>query len=112
MASASIAASCVAAAVVEIRRNGMSTAGSAEMSQNSKGRSEHPVSDCIAKIQERRVHRDVWTPSIRGDQKNLKTHGKTRTEVSMVIVLTSIPAMRNFVGRAHQINPMGAPSLR
>ena len=70
------------------------------------------MSICIARIQERRVHRDVWTASMSGDQRNLKIHGRTRRDVSMVIVSRPIPAKRNFVGSAHQMNPMGAPSLR
>ncbi len=50
--------------------------------------------------------------STNGAQRNLKTHGRTSIAVSAVICGTATPSMRSSVGKAHQMNPIGAPSLK
>jgi hypothetical protein len=45
-----------------------------------------------------------------GAQRNLNAQGRTRSEVSAVIVSIGTPKDRSSVGRVHQINPIGAPS--
>jgi len=58
------------------------------------------------------VHRGLCTASTRGAQKAFRIHGRMSSEVRVVISSIGIPERRSFVGRAHQIYPIGAPSLR
>jgi len=70
------------------------------------------MTPCIVTIQERRVHCCSRVRSISGAQRNLNIHGRTRVDVSRVMYSTDTPWLRRVVGSAHQMNPIGAPSLK
>ncbi len=71
-----------------------------------------PIASWADMIQARNPQRGVRMASTSGAQRNLKTHGRTSMAVSAVIFGTDTPAVRRIVGKAHQMNPIGAPSLR
>lgn len=112
MHSASIETSCVAATTAWASRSiAISVNADSSSSQNSGSRSR-PIRNCVERIHERKGHRGDRSVSTSGAQRNLNARGSTSSESSSVIRSIGTPASRSLAGRAHQRNPIGAPSLR
>lgn len=76
------------------------------------GTNESPINDCEMNIQNLYPLFSFLNASISGAQTNLKIHGRISSAVNEVIDSIGIFSCRKRVGIAHQIKPIGAPSVR
>ena len=79
---------------------------------NIKGTSASPIKNCETKIQNLYPRFSFLNESTNGAQMNLKIHGRIRKAVSEVIDSIATFCCLKSVGIAHQIKPIGAPSVR
>jgi len=71
-----------------------------------------PIISCVEIIHDLKPHREEWNESTSGAQINFNAQGKIRMAVSEVILSIGTFWSRRSVGSAHQMKPIGAPSLR
>lgn len=77
-----------------------------------RGTRASPIKDCEMKIQNLYPRFSFLNESTSGAHKNLKIHGIIRIEVNEVINSIETFCCLKSVGIAHQIKPIGAPSVR